>query len=477
MPVSESSRNKKAGGKNAGSGKHRHRQQKKNTVALARRQALQVLMQVADGMSLSALPAKLASELDDARDRALTQELVYGVLRWQVKLDCLIQALLAKALKPKDQDVQWLLRLALYELLECRAPDYAVINDAVALVRQRRKNWASGLVNAVLRTFLREKESLLQTLSQSPQLSQQFLYSHPLWLQQKIQQDWPDDWQQILQANNQRPPLWLRVNARQNTAEAYAEKLLQVDIASQPYAYAREALKLDKAVEVTTLPGFTEGAVSVQDAGAQLAAALLAPEPGDAVLDLCAAPGGKTCHLLETYPQIKQMLAVEIDSTRMQRVRENLERLKLDAECIVADAATAIPGLHADESGCGGRLFERILLDVPCSASGVIRRHPDIKSLRRETDIDELSGLQASILCHAWSLLAPGGRLLYVTCSLLRQENQQQVAAFLQANPDAQEVVFTADWGVACSPGRQLLPGIDDTDGFYFCLLEKQKAG
>ena len=428
---------------------------------MARSTALQVLLQVEDGVSLSALQTTRINPLDDSRDRALCQELAYGVLRWRWKLDVLIAALLKKALKKKDSDIQWVLRLALYELLECRSPDYAVINDAVLLVRQRRKNWATGLVNAVLRHFLREKESLLLQLD-----GDEVIYSHPPWLLEKIRADWPQHWRQLLQANNQRPPLWLRVNARQSSREDYAAELAQAGHETQPHPYVESALMLTQSTDVQGLPGFARGRVSVQDAGAQLAAWLLPVQPGQRVLDLCAAPGGKTCHLLERYPQIRQLLAVEKDPARMARVKENLVRLQLEAECRVMDARDiATP----DNIG----RFEAILIDAPCSASGVIRRHPDIKTLRREQDIAPLCDLQARILSAAWQVLAPGGQLLYVTCSVFHQENQQQITRFLEKTADASVNMPTVDWGVSCSVGRQLLPGEEHADGFYFCLLQK----
>jgi len=436
--------------------------QQKAKVAPARKLALQTLIRVADGMSLSSLQAQLVAAMDDARDRALSQELIYGVLRWQIKLDGLIKALLKKALKPKDQDVQWILRLALYELLECRTPDYAVINDAVSLTRSGKKKWASGLVNAILRNFLREKESLLDNLDKTAAL-----YSHPQWMLEKVKADWPDYWQEILTANNQRPPLWLRVNERQTSLDDYQNELTKAELETKVHAYAKSALMLLDGIDVQTLPAFKTGAVSVQDAGAQLSAALLAPEAGHQVLDLCAAPGGKTCHILEQYPQIKQMVAVEVDASRMTRVEENLQRLQLDAKCLVEDAKNLAE--HFPEP-----CFDRILVDAPCSASGVIRRHPDIKVLRRETDIDELCELQFDILKSAWSVLVTGGQLLYVTCSVFKQENAQQMERFIADNTDAQEIPLKVEWGEPCSVGRQLLPGVEETDGFYFCLLKKK---
>jgi len=433
----------------------------KKRAAQARQNTLQVLMRVAEGVSLSALQARWINALADNRDRALCQELVYGVLRWRWKLDALLGLLLQKKLKVKDRDVQNILRLALYELMSCRTPPYAVINDAVLLVRGQRKHWACGLVNAVLRNFLRQSDALIAQLSTEPAC-----YSHPLWMQEKIKHDWPSHWQQILQANNQRPPLWLRVNALQHSTADYQRMLQQSGYDVSRHRVAGQALKLNTVTDVTSLPDFAQGAVSVQDAGAQLSAALLDVQPGQRVLDLCAAPGGKSCHLLETCPSLEQLVAVEIDSSRMQRVEENLQRLQLKADCVIADARDI--GQRYDRD-----FFERILIDAPCSASGVIRRHPDIKSLRRETDIAALCRLQAEILATAWPVLKPGGQLLYVTCSIFKQENEQQIDAFLRHTSDAENCELSVEWGQPCSVGRQLLPGEDDADGFYFCLLRK----
>ncbi len=442
----------------------KNKRKEKTRAAPARQQALQQLIQVAEGVSLSSVKIKMTVDMEDSRDRALCQELVYGVLRWQLKLDTLLRYLLKKKLKDKDRDIQLILRLALYELLACRAPDYAVINDAVLQVRGRGKNWATGLVNAILRNFLRNRESLLARLNETVER-----YSHPAWMVARIQHDWPDQWPQILQANNQHPPLWLRVNTRNISPRDYMRQLHDNGFESQVHAYAGQALSLSGGVDVTRLPGFAQGDLSVQDAGAQLAANLLQPRSGDRVLDLCAAPGGKTTHLLEIYPHIKQMVAVDVEATRMLRLEQNLKRLQTPAECLVSDARNI-----ADKFEAG--YFQCVLLDAPCSASGVIRRHPDIKTLRRETDMDKLEKLQSEILYAAWQVLAEGGCLLYVTCSVFSQENQMQIENFLNKVADARVLDINVDWGHACSVGRQLLPGEEDTDGFYFCLLQKKSV-
>jgi len=446
----------------------------KAKVSLARQASLKALKQVLAGQSLSVVQPQTIDKLEDSRDRGLANELVNGVLRWRWQLEFLVSSLLSKPLKKKDIDIQLILLTSLYELIECRTPDYAIINEAVELVRKSGKKWAASLVNAVLRRFTREKEQLLLSLD-----NDQAKYSHPDWILAKIKNDWPDDWQQILQENNQRPAFWLRVNQRQSDATQYKAMLIERELDSEISSLADHALKLVHGIDVRTLPGFTEGVLSVQDVGAQLTAELLDVSADHRVLDLCAAPGGKTCHLLERYQTIKQLVAVELDEKRMRRVDENLQRLKLSdesddcskVELIVADACDYKDWWH-------GAQFDRVLIDAPCSASGVIRRHPDIKTLRRESDIEQLQEIQSKILYSAWQMLKPGGELLYVTCSVFKAENQDQIANFIKCNleQDAVEIIIESDWGKSCDYGRQLLPGEQDADGFYFCKLKKSSA-
>jgi len=431
---------------------------------VARVASLKALKQVFNGQSLSAVQLHTTDKLDDARDRGLANELVNGVLRWRWQLEYFVSSLLKKPLKQKDLDVQLILLMALYELSECRTPDYAVINESVELVRKSGKKWAAGLVNAVLRNFTREKDKLTSSIS-----DESASYSHPQWLLEKIKNDWPQRWQQILEANNQRPAFWLRINQLQYSVSQYQQLLADqgIDFDDSDVLTA-QALKLSHGIDVRQLPGFADGALSVQDAGAQLIADMLDVTEGNRVLDLCAAPGGKTCHILERYKTVDELVAVEIDEQRMQRVSENLQRLKLEsrAQLIVADASDF-------KHWWNGEKFDRILIDAPCSASGVIRRHPDIKTLRRDTDIEPLVKLQSEILMSAWQMLAAGGELLYVTCSIFRDENQGQVKSFLSQNDDASEIRIDADWGEPCDYGRQLFPGEQDADGFYFCRIKK----
>ena len=428
----------------------------------ARSAALKVLSTVI-GKRRSLTTAKaLLEDKVEARERAFAMELVNGVLRWRFRLEALLARLLNKPLRRKDLDVQLILLIALYELLELSTPDYAVVNEAVAQTRRLRKQWAAAMVNAVLRSFIRERQALLSTVDQDPVAR----YSHPRWLIDRFETDWPDAVGRIANANNGRPPMWLRVNRSRLSTDDYQQQLDARDMEASRHPFAAAALKLVSPIEVSRLPGFDEGLVSVQDASAQLAAQLLDLEDSVRVLDVCAAPGGKTCHILEAASDIA-MTAVELEASRMSMVQQNLDRLGLRASLIVGDASSA-------DDWWDGQCFDRILVDAPCSATGVIRRHPDIKSLRQPDDLKALAELQHRILAQAWRLLKPGGLLLYVTCSILRQENEQQIARLLAEQADANEVAIDHGWGVACRHGRQLLPGDMDGDGFYYAKLKKR---
>lgn len=415
------------------------------------------------GRSLATARSLIYDTLDDPRERSLAMELINGVLRWRFRLDALLAQLMSKPLRKKDHDVQLVLLIALYELGELSTPDYAVLNEAVDQTRRIGKKWASGMVNAVLRRFTREREALVQSIDENPVAR----YSHPQWLIDMFKQDWPEHAEQILEANNQRPPMWLRVNTARISVEDYMKQLETQQIDAVRHTGAQAALKLAKPMDVSQLPGFDQGMVSVQDAAAQLAAPLLAAGENDRVLDLCAAPGGKTCHILE-MAGIIDMTAVELDPERMRKVQQNLDRLGLRARLVIGDATSA-------ESWWDGQLFDRILVDAPCSASGVIRRHPDIKSLRQIDDLTALKAMQQQILLQAWSMLRPGGVMLYVTCSVLKQENEQQIEHLIATVSEAEVGAISDDWGIACRYGRQLLPGDQDGDGFYFALLRKEE--
>lgn len=426
--------------------------------------AARVLREVLAGRSLSeALPRHL-EKIDDPRDRAFAQELCYGVMRWHPRLDGILRLLLKKPLKSKDGDIQALLLLGLYQLLHLRVAEHAAVHETAGGAARFGKRWGVGLINGVLREFQRNRDALLEKVDQDPALAN----AMPVWLLQATRQQWPESWQERLTALNGRPPMSLRVNRLQRSRESYLDQLRAAGIDAVPIPATQSGLILDKPLDVDQLPGFAEGLVSVQDGGAQLAAELLELRPGQRVLDACAAPGGKTCHILEMANDL-QVTAVDVEVARLESVRENLTRLRLRAAVEQGDASQP-----AGE--WSHRRYERILLDVPCSATGVLRRHPDIKYLRRAEDVPKLVALQSRILRAVWPLLEPGGLLLYATCSILPDENERQVQAFLREEPSAKERPITAGWGEARAVGRQLAPGEGNMDGFFYALLEKARA-
>ena len=412
-----------------------------------------------DGQSLTAALDQAFLGVESAKDRAFIQALCYGVCRQFHRLDFILNHLLDKPLK--DTDIKALALVGLYQLNFMRVKPHAAVSETV--LAAQKKPWAKSLINAVLRTYLREQEALEHQADQC----QIAALSHPDWLIKQIEQDWPEQALTILQENNLQPPMVLRVNLAKNSREHYLQLLAEQSITAEIVSFCPSAVRLDKPVPVDLLPGFADGWVSVQDTAAQLAAGLLDVQPGHRVLDVCAAPGGKTAHILESQAQLKALVAVDSDESRMQRVSENMQRLGLQATLVVGDAANP-------DGWWDGKLFDRILLDAPCSALGVIRRHPDIKLLRRAGDIRQLQALQKSILHAVWPLLAPGGLLLYATCSILKQENEQQVQAFLAEYGDALELPINADWGTAGICGRQIVTGESAMDGFYYALLGKQ---
>lgn len=392
------------------------------------------------------------------------QELSYGVMRFYPRLRVIADALLKKPLKRKDQDLYALILIGIYQQIYLNIPPHAAVAETVEASRQLGKKWAAGLINGVLRNFQRQREPLLKVADKESSGR----YAWPDWLLSKIQTAWPEYWQTVVEATNQRPPMVLRVNSAKITRDDYLGQLNDAGISANPLPLAPSGILLEQPSAVERLPGFDQGLFSVQDSGAQLAAELLDVQSGQTVLDACAAPGGKTCHLLELMPDIA-LTAVDIDNTRLERVRENLQRLDLNASVVVGDASRPT-GAWSEVS------YDRILLDVPCSATGVIRRHPDIKILRRADDIPALVKTQADILDEIWPLLSPDGMLLYVTCSLLPVENEHQIAEFLKRQSDAREVPIKADWGLARPLGRQTLPGLAEMDGFYYACLSKERS-
>lgn len=434
-----------------------------STPANTRLIAATVLTQVlAQRRSLSTLLPSTVISLP-AREQALAQALCYGVLRWLPRLDYIAQKLLRKPLRTRDADLYALLLLGLFQLIELRVPSHAAVSETVAAAESLGKPWAKKLINAILRTYLRN-ETALQAQVAANEVAHT---AHPAWLLETIRRYWPEQWTQIISANNRHPPLGLRVNRLRCNRSQYLQLLKQQQISAAAILYTESGIVLDEPHEVTTLPGFTEGQISVQDGAGQRVAPLLNLTPGQRVLDACAAPGGKTSHILELEPQLATVIALDQDAARLRRLRDNLKRLQLPAQIIQGDATQP-------DTWWDGILFDRILLDAPCSGSGVIRRHPDIKILRRESDISRLAALQKNLLLALWPLLARGGLLLYCTCSLLPMENEHQVIEFLQTHPQAREHPLQVPWGLPRAAGRQLLPGTENLDGFYYAGLEKR---
>lgn len=396
----------------------------KNTYNL-RSIAAKAISQVLDqGQSLSAVLPELQKNISD-KDRALLQELCFGTLRVLPQLEWCIQQLMARPMTGKQRVFHYLIMVGLYQLIYTRIPPHAALAETVEGATVLKRPQLKGLINGVLRQFQRQQVELLERA-----VNNDSHYLHPSWLLARIKQAYPAQWQQILDANNQRPPMWLRVNRLHHSRSEYLELLTQADINAEPHPIYRDAVRLITPCAVNHLPGFELGWVTVQDASAQGCVDLLDPQNGEQILDLCAAPGGKTTHILEAAPKA-HVLAVDIDEQRLSRVKENLQRLQLQAVVRVGDG-------RAPDTWCGDQQFDRILLDAPCSATGVIRRHPDIKWLRRDRDISELAQLQSEIIEAIWPKLKHGGVLVYATCSILPEENQQQIAAFLQRHPEAQ---------------------------------------
>lgn len=429
--------------------------------AACRARAAEVLAAVLSrGRSLNdALPPAL--DRVNARDGALLQELCYGTLRWCLPARHLLGQLLHRPLPTRESVLHALLLIGLYQLYQLRIPAYAAVAATVAATRLIDRPHARGLVNAVLRNAQRRETELRAALAADPVLAS----AHPAWLLERLQQAWPDDWPAIVAADTARPPMALRVNLARIGRDAYRDRLAATGLNAEPDPCLASALVLDHPCEVDALPGFAEGLVSVQDPAAQLAAPLLDPQPGQRVLDACAAPGGKTGHLLEYAPDL-DLLALDNDATRLERVRDNLDRLELHARLIVGDAGRP-------EEWWDGQPFERILLDAPCTGSGVIRRHPDILVLRRPEDVATLAARQHALLDALWPLLTSGGRLLYATCSVLPEETRQVVDAFLTRHGDATAESIPDDRWRASGAGYQLLPGEDHRDGFFYARLRK----
>jgi len=425
---------------------------------------------VTQGRSLDVVLAK-AEESIGLSERGLARALCYGTLRFHWRLRSQLGALLDRPLKQKDSVIESLIAVGIYQLTDTRIPDHAAVSMTVEATRVLRRPKYAALINAVLRNFLRKNMPAAELADDEAR------YSHPAWLLGRFQRDWPDHWLEIVEAGNRQAPMWLRVNSKRLSRDEYVGELEEADRSAdaapshQVMSGFDQAVKLGSPRLVEDLPGFIDGRVSVQDAAAQLAGPWLLRDGGTRILDACAAPGGKTGHLLELAGPDTDLTAVDLDEGRLDKVRENLSRLGLSATVLAADASKP-------DEWWDGTQFDRILLDAPCSASGVIRRHPDIKLLRRPEDIGALAGAQRALLCALWPLLKANGVLLYVTCSVLTEENDAVAGKFLETHADARENDALLNNNIrdlmrrkTC--GYQILPGSQDLDGFYYACLEK----
>lgn len=400
---------------------------------------------------------------------ALYKALVYHSVRWQLRLSRLAGLLLDRPLRARDRVIDALLQVGLCQLSIMHAADHAAVSETVNAVRDLGRPGLAGLVNGVLRKYLRARDALEAELDQDPIAAS----AHPGWMLEVLRGDWPEHWENIVASGNLQAPMWLRINQTRTSSRDYLQELSDHDHAASLSAWVDDGVLLAKPCAVAELPGFADGRVSVQDGAAQLAGQLLAPVAGQRVLDACAAPGGKTGHLLELVGGDIDLLALDRDPQRLRKVDETLGRLGWTARTLTADAAN--PGEWWD-----GKPFQRILLDAPCSGSGVIRRHPDIKLLRRRSDIDDLAGRQRSLLDGLWTTLDRGGLMLYCCCSVFRQENQQQVDRFMNSHSDA-ELLPLSDrlrgrFGDGRGPGMQVFPGEEEMDGFFYAVLRKLRV-
>jgi 16S rRNA (cytosine967-C5)-methyltransferase len=426
--------------------------------------AARIIDDVTNGRSLTECLDITMPTLKDPRDRGFVQAICYGVCRFYTRLDVILSYLLQKPMNAKDSDVHALLLVGLYQIIGMRVPPHAAVAETVNATEALNKPWSRGFVNAILREYLRSQEGIEEKLKDDAEA----WYAHPLWWIEAMEEACPEHFVAILEANNSHPPFVLRVNQRHHTREQYLEKLTELGIAAQSIPETSHGIILETPTAAEALPGFKAGDISVQDGAAQLAAELLKLAPGLRVLDACAAPGGKLTHIYEIEPALAILVAVEKDKKRIPSIRENLTRLQVKAKIICAKAEDT-------DAWWDGELFDRILLDAPCSASGVVRRHPDIKLLRQPDDIAAMAEEQHELLAALWPLLKPGGLFLYATCSVFPQENEQVITEFLNTQPDAKEDKIEAAWGLECKSGRQILPGMHNMDGFYYARLHKME--
>jgi 16S rRNA (cytosine967-C5)-methyltransferase len=441
--------------------------------AAVRAEAARAVARVMAGRTLDDALAACEVGALTTQNRSLLRALAYGVVREHTLLSTLAARLLDKPLE-KQAEVQALLLCGLHQLRSMRMPAHAAVAETVNAVALLDAHWARGMVNAVLRRYQRERRELEDALPTDPVVR----LSHPTWMVDAIRRDWPRVWKQVLLENNEQAPLALRVNRRHGGAAEYLQRLPGSGLSGRRVEAAPDAVALDDAVPVDKIPGFAEGLVSVQDASAQIAVELLELKPGLRVLDACAAPGGKAAHILERCDC--ELVALDVDAQRLQRVEENLARLHLwerppSTELRAGMAAICITGdARQPRAWWDGKAFDRILVDAPCSGTGVIRRHPDIKWLRRPADLPKMAQVQLELLHALWPLLAPGGALLYSVCSVLAAEGPEVVGRFLEGEAAARSLQIDAGWGEAQGPGRRIAPG-GDFDGFFYAKLRKSE--
>jgi len=430
----------------------------------SRAAAAQLSRQIIDqGQSLDAVLNQYLERHDlSAQDRGFIQEMVYGLCRWYGELDHIAAQLLRSPIRKKDRVIHFVLLVGIYQLRHLETAQHAAVAETVNACQSLNKGWAKKLINGCLRSYLRKIVNNGLILERSADL-----LSHPDWINASIKQAWPTWADAILRANNQRPPMCLRVNAIQSSRQAYLEQLNQAGLTAVIDPHSVDGIILEQAVSVNALPGFFDGAVSVQDTAAQLSCDILQVASTHRVLDACAAPGGKAAHILERTADKASLVALDVSAKRCEQLTETLQRLKLSAQVYVADATQIDTETLPEES------FDRILIDAPCSGLGVIRRHPDIKHHRQPSDIERLNVTQQKLLYHLWRCLAPGGRLLYMTCSILPSENEDQISRFVASQNDAMLETINHPNAMSLRNGVQTLPGVHDMDGFYYSLISK----
>ncbi len=421
-----------------------------------RAQALTILIRLIQNQQ------PLSQNLQDPALSPFTKALCFGFARYYFRLVAIADKMVTK--RPKDLNIWVGLLLGLFQISVLKIPDYAVVQETVALI-PAKQSWAKGFINAILRRFCREQDNILQQLNNQPD----FMTMHPAWMIRAFESHWPLASPAIIEANNAHPPMSLRVNLAHLSFEAYCARLDAQEIPHKIIPYTQAGLMIVHPCDVQALPGFSQGDISVQDGAAQLAGPLLDLQPGMRVLDACCAPGGKLTQILELEPQLSFCLGLDVDAHRLQRVEANCLRLGLNPSLCVGDALT--PNAWWD-----GQYFDRILVDAPCSATGILRRHPDIKLLRTLDDIHQIARIQIQILTTLWQLLATDGILVYATCSMMPEENSHIIAEFLNTHPDAERDISPQPWGHSTGYGWQILPGDHNMDGFFYAKLFKKKT-